>query len=173
MGDTLHDIKARRSIRSFKAEPVKEPELSTVLEAATWAANGRGAQSAKIVFTQKTELIQEVEKLNAAVLGNPDAKPFFGTPCLVVVFADTTVPTWIDDGNQVIATMMLAAQAIGIGSCFIYRARESFESPGGKALMKQWGLSDNYKAVGNVILGYPAGTPPEAAARKEGRIIKV
>lgn len=172
MGDTLHDIKSRRSIRSYKAEPVKTEDLDKILEAATWAANGRGAQSAKIVVTQKAELIREIEKLNAAVLGNPDAKPFFGAQCLAIIFADTAVPTWVDDGNQVIATLMLAAQAVGVGSCCVYRAKESFESSGGKALKKQWGISDNYKAVSNVILGY-ADEKPEPKARKADYILKV
>ncbi|MDR0683906.1 MAG: nitroreductase family protein [Spirochaetaceae bacterium] len=172
MGDTLKDLKERRSIRKYKAEQIKDSELDTVLEAGTWAASGKGAQSAVMVVLQDKEKIERLQRLNAQVLGNADTKTFYGAPTVITVLADKALPTWVDDGNMVIANLINAAQAVGLGSCYIYRARAIFDGPEGKALLKEWGLGENYGGVGHVLLGY-AGETPKPAPRKSGYIIKI
>ena len=67
---------------------------------------------------------------------------------------------------------MNAAHALGLGSCWIHRAKQTFELPEGKELLKKWGLPENLIGIGNCILGYEAEKPSEKP-RKEGRIIKV
>ena len=172
MGDTLKDLKERRSVRKYKAEQIKDSELDTVLEAGTWAANGKGAQSAVMVVLQDKAKIERLEKLNAQALGAMEANPFYGAPTVVTVLANKELPTWVDDGNMVIANLINAAHAVGLGSCYIYRARAIFDGAEGKALLKEWGLGENYGGVGHVILGY-AGETPKPAARKNGYIIKI
>ena len=113
----------------------------------------------------------KLERMNAAVLGNPDAHPFYGAPTAVVVFADTQVPTYMQDGSLVLGTMLLAASSIGLGSCWINRAKESFQSEEGKALMRKWGLADTYEGIGICILGYVKGEIPAPKARKEDYIV--
>ena len=66
---------------------------------------------------------------------------------------------------------MLAASSIGVDSCWVHRAKETFETEEGKAFKKQWGIPDNYVGIGNCILGYRTGDLPEAAKRKPGRIV--
>jgi nitroreductase len=172
MGDTLKDLKERRSIRKYKAEQIKDSELDAVLEAGVWAASGNGAQSAVMVVLQDPAKIARLEKLNAKVLGNEGAKPFYGAPTVVTVLADKERVTWVDDGNMVIANLLNAAHAVGLGSCYIYRAGPIFESAEGKALLKEWGLGENYGGIGHVLLGY-ADDSPRPAPRKSGRIIKI
>jgi nitroreductase len=91
---------------------------------------------------------------------------------VIVVFADSTGTTWVEDGSLVLGNMMNAAQALGLGSCWVHRARQMFETPDGKDLMRQWGLPETMRGIGNCILGY-ADQLPVAKPRKEGRIIKV
>jgi nitroreductase len=172
MGDTLRDLKERRSVRKYRAEQIRDGELDAVLEAGTWAASGHGAQSAVMVVLQDAAKIARLEKLNALALGNADAKPFYGAPTVVTVLADKGRPTWVDDGNMVIANLINAAQAVGLGSCYIYRAKTVFDGSEGKALLKEWGLGENYGGVGHVLLGY-AGESPKPAPRKGGYIIKI
>jgi nitroreductase len=131
-----------------------------------------GGQDVVIVAVQNKAVINKLRKLNAAVLEDPKADPFYKAPTVVNVFVDTGKPTPIENGNLAIGNLLNAACALGIGSCYIYRAKEVFESEEGKALKKKWKLSDDYAAVGHVLLGYAAETP-KPAARKEGRIIKV
>ena len=104
---------------------------------------------------------------------NPDAHPFYGAPVVCVVFADTNVNTWVEDGSLVIGNMMAAAHSLGLGSCWIHRARQEFESAEGKALMKKWGVSENYAGIGHCILGYAAQEPAPAKPRKADFIVRV
>lgn len=173
MNETVQTLIERRSCRKYKAEQVREEDLELILKAGTYAASGMGRQSAQMVVLQNADEIREVEKLNAGVMGNPDGKPFYGAPTLVIVFADSSVRTCVQDGNLVIGNLMNAAWALHVDSCYINRAKEVFDSPEGKALMKKWGVADSMIGIGNVILGYgePEGIKP-AAARKDNFIIR-
>ena len=171
--ELLKGIKERRSCRQFKAEQIKDCELDTVLEAATFAPTGRNLQAPKMVVVQDKKTIETLRKLNAEAMGNPDANPFYGAPTVVIVFSDKNVSTHLEDGSLVLGTMMLAAHAVGLGSCWIHRARQMFETEEGKALMKKWGLSEDYVGVGNCILGYADCELPEARPRKADYILKV
>lgn len=171
--EILKGIKERRSCRSYKAEQIKDTELDTVLEAATYAPTGRNLQAPKIVVVQDKETIEILRKLNAEVMGNLDSDPFYGAPTVVIVFSDKNVSTHLEDGSLVMGAMMLAAHAVGLGSCWIHRARQTFETETGKALMKKWGIGENYVGIGNCILGYVNGENPPARPRKEDYILKV
>lgn len=173
MKETLHDLKTRRSCRKYKAEQIKEEELQQILEAGTYAPTGMGSQSPKIVVLQDPDTIQYVSKLNAAVMGN-SGDPFYGAPTVLIVLADRSRKTYVDDGNLVIGNLLNAAHAVGVDSCYIYRAREVFDSAEGKALLEKWGIHGDYEGIGNVILGYglPEGIK-EAAPRKADYIVRV
>jgi nitroreductase len=170
---TLTDLKERRSIRSYKPDQITEEELDAILEAGTWAPTGMGCQGVVITAVQNKAAIDKIQKLNAAVLNDPKAEPFYGAPTVVNIFIDKSKPTPVENGNLVIGNLLNAAQALGVGSCYIYRAKDVFEGPEGKALMKEWGVPVEYEAVGHVLLGYTKGPAPKAAERKQGYIIKV
>ena len=170
--EILQSIKERRSIKAYKSEQIKEEELDLILEAGTYAANGRSLQSAKMVVVQDKETRDLLSKLNAQVMGT-DKDPFYGAPTVVVVFADSNCHTYVEDGSLVMGNLMLAAYAVGVGSCWIHRARQVFQLPEGKELMKKWGLDESYIGVGNCILGYAEGTMPKAKPRKTDYILKV
>jgi nitroreductase len=169
---TLKDLKARRSIRAYKSEQIKDDELDAILEAGTWAPTGRGSQGVVIVAVQNKTVISKIQKLNAGVLNDPKAKPFYDAPTVLNIFVDKSKSTPMENGNLVIGNLLIAAYAVGVGSCYVYRAKEVFASDEGQALVKKWGLSKDFEAVGHVLLGY-AAEEPKAAARKEGYIIKV
>jgi nitroreductase len=157
---TLKDLKNRRSIRAYKPDQITDEELDAILEAGTWAPTGMGCQGVVIVAVQNKTIITKIQKLNADVLKDPKAKPFYGAPTVVNVFVDKTKPTPIENGNLVIGNLLNAASALGVGSCYIYRAKEAFASAEGKDLVKKWGLSKDFEAVGHVLLGYADGEPP-------------
>jgi len=174
MNEALNNLLTRRSCRAYKEEQIKTEELDAILEAGTFAPTGRGLQSPLIVAVQNPETVAKIEKLNAAVIGNPDAHTFYGAPTVVVVFADSESKLGVSDANLVIGNMLNAAHAVGVDSCYIWRAKESFESEEGKALKKEWGIPETYQGAGNVILGYgKAEGFREAAPRKEGYVKKV
>ena len=162
----------RRSVRSYKKEQIKDSELDFVLEAGLYAPSGRNLQAAMMVSITDKQLIARLSAMNAEIM-EVDSDPFYGAPCVVIVFADPTVRTGFEDGCLVMGNMMNAAHEIGLGSCWIHRARQMFESEEGKALMAEWGVPAHYVGIGNCILGYADGELNPAAPRREGRIIKL
>lgn len=168
--EVLNALKSRRSVRKYKAEQIKDEELKAVLEAGIYAPTGMGAQSPKIVVVQDAEMIRRLSKMNAAVMG-VNSDPFYGAPTVLVVLADTSRPTYLEDGSLVLGNLMNAAYAAGLGSCWIHRAKQVFASEEGKALLKQWGIPEGYEGIGHCILGYADGELPAPKARKDDYII--
>ncbi|MBQ9614286.1 MAG: nitroreductase family protein [Lachnospiraceae bacterium] len=174
MNEALQNLLTRRSCRAYKEDQITAEELDAILKAGQYAPTGMGKQSPIIVVIQDAEKIREIEKLNGSVMGNPDGHPFYGAPTLIVVFGDAESPLGGADANLVIGNLLNGANAVGVDSCYIWRARESFDSEAGKALKKAWNVPDYYIGIGNVILGYgkPEGKK-EAAPRKEDYVRRV
>ncbi len=173
MNEVIRNIKERRSVRAYRPEQVRREELDVILEAGTYAPTGMGMQSPKIVVVQEPELIAKLSRMNAEVMG-VSSDPFYGAPTVLVVLADSSRSTWLEDGSLVMGTLMLAAHSVGVASCWIHRAREVFASREGKALLKEWGIPENYVGVGHCILGYAQeGAVKPAKPRKEDYIVRL
>lgn len=158
MDKTIFDLYNRRSIRRYKPEQITDEELETVLKAGTCAPTGMNRQSPIIVAVTNSEEVKYLSKLNAAVMGS-NSDPFYGAPAVLIVLAAAESVHAVQDGSLVMGNLMNAAQALGLGSCWIHRAREVFASDEGKALLKKWGIEGDYVGIGNCIIGYPDETP--------------
>ena len=166
MAETLQVIRERRSCRNFKPDMVPKELLDQVLEAGTWAPTGMGMQSPIILAVTNKELRDKLSKMNADIMGS-QADPFYGAPVVLVVLADRNRPTHVYDGSLVMANLMLAAEDLGLASCWIHRAKEEFESTEGKEILKSLGIEGDYEGIGHCVLGYaaaPAGEPKERKA---------
>lgn len=174
MNAALENLLTRRSCRAYESTQIKEEELKAILEAGEFAPTGRGTQSPIIVVVQDAVKIRDVEKLNASAMGNPDAHTFYGAPTLIIVFGDSESALGEADANLVIGNLLNAANAVGVDSCYIWRAKEAFSTEEGKLLKKAWDIPDRYIGMGNVILGYgkPEGKR-EAAPRKADYVRRV
>ena len=164
-------ILSRRSVRSYLSEQVSDEHLDAVLEAGLFAPTAKNNQKPVMVAVRDQETRDLLSKINAKIMG-VETDPFYGAPCVIVVLADPEFPTWIDDGSLVMGNLLNAAHALGLGSCWVNRARETFDLPEGKELLKKWGLPENFRGIGNCILGY-TNDVPEAKPRLDGRIIKI
>lgn len=173
MNEILKAMETRQSVRAYRPDPIDEETLNAILRAGTFAPSGMGRQSGKIVVVQDPATREILRAKNAEVIGNPDADPFYGAPTVLVVLAGSTVPTWVEDGSLVMGNLLLAASALGVGACWIHRARETFDSPEGKALLQKWGIPETYRGVGNCILGYSAAEPQPKKPRKADFIVRV
>ena len=171
--EALEVLKNRRAIRAYKPEQITDEELNAVLEAGTYAPTGGGTQGVKIVAVQTPENVAAVDALNAKVLNNPGAHPYYGAPTILLVFETEACFTHELDGAAVCTNMLNAAYAVGLGSCWIHRCKQMFELPEGKALLKQWGLPETLVGVASMALGYAACAHPAAKPRKDGYIVKV
>lgn len=174
MNEIIKAIKERRSIRSFRPDDVPEELISQVIEAGTYAANGRGFQSTVIVEVTNPKLRNELMEENRRIGGWSEGfDPFYGSPVILIVLADKSRPTYLYDGSLVMGELMLAAHSLGLGSCWIHRAKEEFESEWGKELLKTLGLPDCYEGIGHCAIGYINGNAPSPAPRKNGRVFRI
>ena len=171
MNEVLKVLKERRSIRAFRPEPLKKEDLDAIVEAGLYAPSAKNLQSTKLVVVRDAAVLARLERLNSRILGTPEGTPFYGAPEAIVVLSDSEYPNWLQDGSLVMGNLMNAAAAIGLGSCWINRAKEEFETEEGKALLKKWGIEGDYIGVGHCILGYPAEEPRPAAPRKPDYIV--
>ena len=163
--ETIENLKTRRAIRSYQSTVPDKELLEQVLEAGTYAPTGMGRQSPIIIAVTDKAVRDRLSRLNAAVMGS-DNDPFYGAPAVLVVLADRSIPTYLYDGSLVMGNLMNAAHALGLGTCWIHRAKEVFDSEEGKALLKEWGIEGDYEGIGNCIIGYPAQEAPQPKPRK-------
>lgn len=161
----------RRSVRSYKSDAIDEEILDEILKAGTYAPTGRNRQAPVIIAVTDKALRDRLSKINAAVMGT-DSDPFYGAPVVLIVLADKNIPTYIYDGSLVMGNLLNAAHALGIGGCWIHRAKETFESEEGKAILRELGIEGDLEGIGNCILGYADGDYPETRPRKSGYVIK-
>lgn len=159
MKTTIEDLKTRRSCRSYKAEQIKEEELKQILEAGTFAPTGMGAQSPIMVAIQDPQIIKELSRINASVMGS-DSDPFYGAPTVIAVLADTRKVTYVNDGSLVMGNLLNAAHALGVSSCWIHRAKETFENEYSKDLLKKLNIMGDYEGIGFCVLGYAVEEAP-------------
>ena len=166
MNDTIKTLIERRSCKKLKSEQIKKEELDLILQAGMNAPTGKGMQSPIILVLQDKEKIEKLREINKKILGR-DVDPFYNAPTVLVVMADKNMFTYVEDGSLVLGNMMNAAFSLGVGSCWIHRAKEEFETPEGKALLKEWNIPENYEGVGHCILGYADMEYPEPKTRKK------
>ena len=171
MNEVIKSMIERRSIRSYKSDAVSMELIDEILTAGTYAPTGRNKQAPIIIAVTDKALRDRLSKINAAVMGS-DSDPFYGAPVVLIVLADKTVPTYIYDGSLVMGNLLGAAHSLGLGACWIHRAKETFESDEGKAILRELGIEGDYEGIGNCILGYIDGDIPATRPRKDGYIIK-
>lgn len=169
--DTLEAIRARRAVRSYGDEPVGEEVLDKILEAGLWAPSGMGAQSQKLLLVTDQALLAKLSALNASIMG-VDTDPFYGAPAAIFVLCDKSAATHAYDGPLAAENMMLAATALGVSSCYIFRGKEMFDTDEGRRILTDLGMDGDLEGNSIVILGYREGEAPAPKPRKENRVFK-
>ena len=169
---TMEDLLTRRSIRQYTDEVPPMEVIEEICKAGTYAPTGMNRQSPIIIAVTNKEMRDRMSQLNAQVMGR-EGDPFYGAPVVLVVLADKNVFTHVEDGSLVMGNLMNAAHALGVGSCWIHRAKEEFDSEEGKAILRSLGIEGDYEGIGHCILGYPAAEDRPAAPRKEHYVYRI
>lgn len=173
MNEVLKNLISRRSVRAYRNEMPPREVIEKITLAGTYAATGRNSQSPIIITVTDKATRDFLSRINAGIMGKDlSFDPFYGAPVVLIVLADKKAPTYLYDGSLVMANLMLAAHAEGLGSCWIHRAKEEFERPEGKKLLEELGISGDYEGIGHCILGY-AAEEPETKPRKEHYVYTV
>ena len=181
MNNTIKDIITRRSVKKYLDKPVEMELVEQIVTAGTYAPSGMNQQSPVIIAITNKEMRDRLSRMNLDVLiknnmraSSGHADPFYGAPVVLVVLAKKSIGTNIYDGSLVMENMMIAAHSLGLGSCWIHRAKETFETEEGKKILHEFGLDDEYVGIGNCIVGYAAedALKPQSP-RKEDYVIWV
>lgn len=162
----------RRSVKKYLPDIPSESDINKVIAAGLAAASGRNMQASVVIAVTNKEIRDRLSKANADVMG-ASGDPFYGAPCVLVVLGDKAAHTYVYDGSLTLGNMMLAAQEIGLGSCWIHRAKEVMAQPEWQEWIKSLGLEGEYEGIGNLVLGYCDGEFPGEKPRKEGRVVFV
>lgn len=182
-------IKARHSIRKYTDKQIFRADMKLILEAANYAPNAGGAQRNMMIGIRDKALTTRLGQMNLAkfdrsaligsyvskeqpsTIDDPNIKNgFYGAPSVIAIFGQNNFLFRDADAFCCAENMVLQATELGISSCIISRGAETFSSDEGRALMKEWGVPENYSAVCFVILGYIDGEPPHRKPRRENRI---
>lgn len=163
MNQTIENIIARRSVKKYLDKPVPMELVEEVVKAGMYAPSGMNRQAAKIIAVTNREMRNRLSRINLEIVkGNNlvtssgHADPFYGAPIVLVVLARKDVGTHIYDGALVMQNLMVAATSLGLGTCWIHRAKETFETDEGKQILAELGITEEYEGIGNCILGYAA-----------------
>ena len=172
MKSCMEIMLTRRSVKKYTSEMPSQSDIEKIIEAGLAAASGRNMQASVIVAVTNKEIRDKLSRDNAAVMG-ATGDPFYGAPCVLVVLAEKTAHTYVYDGSLTLGNMMLAAHELGIGSCWIHRAKEVMDKPEWQEWIASLGLKGEYEGIGNLVIGYPEGDFPAFKERREGRVVYV
>lgn len=167
--DTLELINSRASTKSFSDKMPSDEDINKIITAGLRAASGRNLQAPIIVVIKNKEVRDRLAAANAAVMG-ASSDPFYAAPAVLVVLAKREAHTYVYDGSLTLGNMMLAAHSLGLGSCWIHRAKEVFELDEWKTWLREIGITDDVEGIGNLIVGYPKDKIPEPKPIKDGRV---
>ena len=174
MSNVLEQIKSRRSIRKYSTDIPPQEMIDQMIEAGLYAASGKGTQNTIIIQVTDRELRDEISRRNCNIGGWEEGfDPFYGAPAMLIVLAEKDWPNRVYDGSLVMGNLMLAAHELGLGSCWIHRAKEEFETEWGKELLRSLDIEEEYEGIGHCAFGYIEGEVPKAADRKSNRVFYI
>ncbi|MCM1365580.1 MAG: nitroreductase [Faecalibacterium sp.] len=173
MNNVTENIISRRSCKSYKPDMVSDEIIDQIVEAGLYAASGMGKQAPIIIVVTDKEMRDKLSALNAEYLPAKVNDPFYGAPVVLCVICPKEISTAVYDGSLVMGNMMLAANSLGIGNCWIHRAKEMFSSDEGKAILARLGLDGEYEGIGNLVIGYAENMNRKQVPRKNNRVYRI
>lgn len=180
MNDVIKTILARRSVRAFKDKQVKEEDLDTILECASYAPSAMNTQNWHFTAIRNPAIIEKVNSWIVTEIkesGNPnlegileraDGKVFRNAPCVIVVSTEKQDRFSVINASAATQNMLLAADSLGIGSCWIGTVAILGTSKRADEYASELKIPKGYVPFFGVTLGYSASTGLEAPPRKEG-----
>ena len=172
MNETIKTLLNRCSCKSYSNNQVSEDLINQVVEAGLYAPNAMGMQNTACLVVTNKDIRDILENENGKVMGKEGLHPFYNAPVVIVVIAKGN--NGVYDGSCTMDNMLNAAFSLGLGSCWIHRAKEVCSSEFGRKFLQDNGFDpDEWYGVGNLILGYPAGEYKPKAPRKSNRVIHI
>ncbi len=189
--EPLELIRTRRSTRRFAKRPVEEEKLAAVLEAGRSAPSGGNNQSTHFLVIRSRKVLDELAELAQAAFAAMEETPgmysslrssvrrskaggyvfHYNAPVLIVTANRRDHSNNIADCACALENMMLAANGLDLGSCWINQLKWLNEEPSILALLRKHGLQEDERVYGALALGYadtPDGLPPRTPLPRTG-----
>lgn len=195
MNEVMNIILHRRSIRRFDSRQIEESALQEILQAGLYAPSAGGRQDVIFVVCQDREINERLGRIKRAnshprmatatsyvsreqpsIADDPKlTNAFYDAPTVITFFAPKQFLFSVDDCAVAAENMMLAADALGIGSCYIGQGWPAFADPYGQEVLKNWRIPTDHYAVMQLVLGYPreGDRHPTPKPRKEDRVLYI
>lgn len=195
MTELMQTILHRRAIRRFDDRQLDEAALQEILQAGLYAPSAGGRQGVLFAVCQDRAVnlrLGRIKRANShprmaagdayvsreqpSIADDPTlTDAFYGAPTVITLFAPKNFLFAVDDCAVAAENMMLAADALGVGSCYIGQGWPAFADPYGQEILRRWAIPTDYYAVMQLLLGYPRpGDPhPVPKPRKSGRILRI
>ena len=195
MNEVMNTILHRRSIRRFEPKQIEEPALQQIIQAGLYAPSAGGRQGVIFAVCQDREVNERLGKIKRAnshprmatetsfvsseqpsIADDPKlTNAFYDAPTVITLFAPKNFLFSVDDCAVAAENMMLAADALGIGSCYIGQGWPAFDDPYGQEILRQWNIPTDHYAVMQLLLGHPreGDRHPAPKPRKEGRVSRL
>lgn len=178
MNQVIETLLKRRSIRAYLPQQIAGEDLHLILEAGKFAPSAMNAQTWHFTVVQNESVLQKISEANRKVIlesGNermmerakqPNFSSFHNAPCVIIISGLETrfSPTDCAIAGQ---NMVIAAESLGIGSCWVASFSIAFDTPARDELLQALSIPEGYKPLFALTFGYPQGEPPMAAPRKE------
>ena len=194
VNELMKTILHRRAIRRFADRQIEEEALEQILQAGLYAPSAGGRQGPIMAVCQDkqvNERLGRIKRANAwprmatatsyvsreqpSIADDPNIKnAFYDAPTVITLFGPRNFLFAAEDCAVAAENMMLAADALGVGSCYIGQGWTAFADPYGQEILKQWGIRTDYYAVMQLLLGYPreGDAHPAPKPRKQGRVLR-
>lgn len=195
MNEVMNTILHRRSIRRFDTRQIEESALQEILQAGLYAPSAGGRQDVIFAVCQDREINERLGRIKRAnshprmataasyvsreqpsIADDPKlTNAFYDAPTVITFFAPKQFLFSVDDCAVAAENMMLAADALGIGSCYIGQGWPAFADPYGQEVLKNWRIPTDHYAVMQLVLGYPreGDRHPTPKPRKKDRVLYI
>ncbi len=157
--ELLDLMRSRKSVRTYADSPIPQEQLDTILEAAAFAPTSRNRKPCRLFALTDRPALQQLSKAKQA-----GAAFTARAGAAIIVAADSEISdTWVEDSSIAMTYMMLAAESLGLGCCWV-QMHLRFDADGNSAEERVRGilnLPERFRIVGFLALG----VKPEDADR--------
>ncbi len=182
-------ILTRRSTRNYRQDPVEKAKLQQILEAGRQAPSGGNSQKNHFLVIENREVLRKLITMTEAAFARMEADAdtypslrhsieaskrggyvfCYNAPVLIVVANCREYGNNMADCACAIENMMIAANALDLGSCWINQLRWLNEEPALVQYLQTLGMKEEERVYGAVIIGYPAeGLPNRGRMAQKG-----
>lgn len=166
MNEALQNVLTRRSIRSFKNDPISRDDLALIAEAANQAPSAVNRQLSQFTIVDDKAQIERLAEAIGKELGR-EGYNFYKPAALILCTSPRDSAFGIEDCACAMENIFLAAHALGIGSVWINQLKGICDKPGIREVLNELGVPENHVGYGTAALGYADGPAREMVKRPD------